>query len=149
MLAVRQELKANGTLAPEDHSFRVLVQRQDMTGAERSWASHYEINDVVRYVRGSKGIGIEAGSYGAVVAIDPAANLLTVEKQNGELATYDPRRLTGVSVYKDTDREFSPAIASSSPRQTSHLGLPIVTLPSSRRSIPMAASLRAWTITAR
>ena len=42
-VAVRQELKANGTLAPEDHTFRVLVQRQDMTGAERSWASHYEI----------------------------------------------------------------------------------------------------------
>jgi hypothetical protein len=61
-VAVRQELKANGTLAPEDHTFRVLVQRQDMTGAERSWASHYEINDVVRYARGSKAAGIEAGT---------------------------------------------------------------------------------------
>src|SRR5580693_1620563 len=38
-LAVRQELKATGGLAPEDHTFRVLVQRQDMTGAERSWAN--------------------------------------------------------------------------------------------------------------
>jgi hypothetical protein len=47
-VAVCQELKANGSLATEDHTFRVLVQRQDMTGAERSWASHYEINDVVR-----------------------------------------------------------------------------------------------------
>jgi len=106
-LAVRQESKAYGTLAPEDHSFRVLVQRQDMTGAERSWASHYEVQDVIRYARGSKSVGIEAGSYGAVVAIDSTANLLTVEKQNGEHATYDPRRLTGVSVYKDTEREFS------------------------------------------
>jgi hypothetical protein len=94
-LAVRQELKANGSLAPEDHSFRVLVQRQDMTGAERSWASRYEINDVVRYTRGSKTIGIEAAAYASVVAINPAANLLTVEKANHELATYDPRRLTG------------------------------------------------------
>jgi conjugative relaxase-like TrwC/TraI family protein len=106
-VAVRQELKANGTLAPEDHSFRVLVQRQDMTGAERSWASHYEINDVVRYARGSKAVGIEAGTYGSVVAINPAANLLTVEKSSGEQATYDPRRLTGVSVYREVDREFS------------------------------------------
>ncbi len=106
-VAVRRELKAKGTVAPENHSFRVLVQRQDMTGAERSWASHYEVNDVVRYARGSKAVGIEAGSYGAVVAIDPTANLLTVQKQNGEATTYDPRRLTGVSVYKDTDREFS------------------------------------------
>jgi conjugative relaxase-like TrwC/TraI family protein len=106
-VAVREELKAKGTLAPEDHSFRVLVQRQDMTGAERSWASHYEINDVVRYSRGSNGIGIAAGTYGAVVGIDSAANLLTVEKLSGEQATYDPRRLTGVSVYREIDREFS------------------------------------------
>jgi conjugative relaxase-like TrwC/TraI family protein len=106
-VAVRQELKATGAIAPEDHAFRVLVQRQDMTGAERSWASHYEINDVVRYTRGSKAIGIEAAAYASVVAINPSANQLTVEKANGELATYDPRRLTGVSVYQVIQREFS------------------------------------------
>jgi conjugative relaxase-like TrwC/TraI family protein len=106
-VAVRQELKANGTLALEDHKLSVLVQRQDMTGAERSWANHYEINDVVRYARGSKAVGIEAAAYASVVAIDPAANLLTVEKANHELATYDPRRLTGVSVYRETEREVS------------------------------------------
>ena len=61
-LAVRQELKATGAVAPEDRNFRVLIQRQDMTGAERSWASHYEIDDVVRYTRGSKAIGIEAAA---------------------------------------------------------------------------------------
>jgi conjugative relaxase-like TrwC/TraI family protein len=106
-VAVRQELKATGAVAPEDHAFRVLVQRQDMTGAERSWASHYEINNVVRYTRGSKAIGIGAAAYASVVAIDPAANLLTVEKANQKLATYDPRRLTGVSVYQEIEREFS------------------------------------------
>jgi len=106
-LAVRQELKATGDVAPQDHNFRVLVQRQDMTGAERSWASHYEINDVVRYTRGSRAIGIEGAAYASVVAINPSSNQLTVEKANGELATYDPRRLTGVSVYQEIDREFS------------------------------------------
>jgi len=106
-LAVRRELKDKGTLAPEDHTFRILVQRQDMTGAERSWASHYEIDDVVRYARGSKAIGIEAASYASVVTINPTANQLTVEKMNGELATYDSRRLTGVSVYQEMDRQFS------------------------------------------
>jgi ATP-dependent exoDNAse (exonuclease V) alpha subunit len=106
-VAVRQELKATGAVAPEDHNFRVWVQRQDMTGAERSWASHYDIGDVVRYTRGSKAIGIEAGAYALVVAINPAANQLTVEKANQELTTYDPRRLTGVSVYRENEREFS------------------------------------------
>jgi conjugative relaxase-like TrwC/TraI family protein len=106
-VAVRQDLKIIGTLAPEDHTLRVLVQRQDMTGAERSWANHYEINDVIRYTRGSKAIGIGAGTYASVVAIDPAANLLTVAKPNHELASYDPRRLTGVNVYQEVNREFS------------------------------------------
>jgi conjugative relaxase-like TrwC/TraI family protein len=106
-VAVRRELKATGSLGPEDHTFRVLVQRQDMTGAERSWANHYEINDVVRYARGSKAIGIEPAAYASVIAINPVANQLTVEKTNQELATYDPRRLTGVTVYRGLDREFS------------------------------------------
>jgi hypothetical protein len=106
-VAVRQELKANGSLAIEDHAFRVLIQRQDMTGAERSWANHYEINDIVRYSRGSKSVGIEPSGYVSVVAIDPDQNLLTVEKANHELVTYDPRRFNGVSVYREVERELS------------------------------------------
>jgi conjugative relaxase-like TrwC/TraI family protein len=106
-MAVRQELKANGNVAPVDHSFRVLVQRQDMTGADRAWANHYEAGDVVRYSRGSKSVGIEAGSYATVAAINPSANLLTVEMGSGELSTYDPRRLAGVSVYREVAHEFS------------------------------------------
>jgi hypothetical protein len=30
-----------------------------------------------------------------------------VEKQNGDLATYDPKRLRGVSVYREMEREFA------------------------------------------
>ena len=106
-IAVREELKSKGKLAPEDHSFKVLVQRQEMTGAERRWASGYEIGDVVRYARGSKGAGIEAGTYGTVVGANPAANLLSVEQASGNVVTYDPRRLTGVNVYREVAHEFS------------------------------------------
>jgi conjugative relaxase-like TrwC/TraI family protein len=106
-VAVREELKAKGALAPDDRTFPILVQRQDMTGAERTWASHYEVGDVVRYARGSQTVGMEAGSYGAVVGVNSTANLLTVEKSSGEQAVYNPRRLTGVSVYREIDREFS------------------------------------------
>ena len=105
--AVRQELKANGTIGPEDHSFRVLNQRQEMAGAERSRASRYKIHDVVRYTRGSKSVGIEAGEYGTVVGKNSTANLLTVERATGELAKYDPRRLVGVNVYREVARDFS------------------------------------------
>jgi ATP-dependent exoDNAse (exonuclease V) alpha subunit len=78
-----------------------------MTGAERTWANRYEAGDIVRYARGSKAVGIDAGSYGTVVGVNPADNLLSVKKASGELASYDPRRLSGVSVYREIDREFS------------------------------------------
>jgi conjugative relaxase-like TrwC/TraI family protein len=106
-IAVRQELKANGTLASDDNTFRVLVQRQDMTGADRGWANHYETGDVIRYARGSRTLGIESGSYGTVAAINPAANLLVVDTASGEPVSYDPRRLTGVGVYREVSHEFS------------------------------------------
>jgi conjugative relaxase-like TrwC/TraI family protein len=106
-VAVREELKTIGTLAPDDRSIRILAQRPDMTGAERTWASHYEVGDIVRYARGSQAFGIEAGSYGKVVGVDSATNQLSVEKATGEIANYDPRRLAGVSVYREIDREFS------------------------------------------
>jgi len=105
--AVRHELQARGMVNVQDHSLRVLVPRQELTGAERQWASRYEPGDVIRYARGSKETGIERGSYARVVAVNPSENLLSVEKQNAELATYDPKRLRGVSVYRELGREFA------------------------------------------
>src|SRR6266568_7275250 len=106
-LVVREELKSKGTLAQEDHQFKVLIQRQEMTGAERRWASGYEIGDVVRYARGSKASGIEAGTYGTVVGANPTMNLLSVELSSGNVVMYDPRRLNGVNVYREVAHEFS------------------------------------------
>jgi conjugative relaxase-like TrwC/TraI family protein len=105
--AVRHELQAKGIVNSEDRSLRVLVPRQELTGAERQWASRYEVDDVIRYGRGSHVADIERGSYARVVAINLVENLLTVEKQNGEQQTYDPKRLHGVSVYREVEREFS------------------------------------------
>jgi hypothetical protein len=105
--AVRHELQARGIVNLQEHSLRVLVPRQELTGAERQWASRYEPDDMIRYARGSSEHGIERGSYARVVAVNPAENLLSVEKQNGELATYDPKRLHGVSVYREVNREFA------------------------------------------
>ena len=105
--AVRHELQARGMVNVQDHSLRVLVPRQELTGAERQWASRYEPGDVIRYARGGKDAGIERGSYARVVAVNPSENLLSVEKQNGGLATYDPKRLHGVAVYRELEREFA------------------------------------------
>lgn len=105
--AVRRELQARGVVSQENHSLRVLVPRQELTGAERQWASRYEPGDVIRYTRGSRDAGIEQGSYARVVKNNAAENQLTVVKQNGEEIMYDPKRLRGVSVYREVEREFA------------------------------------------
>lgn len=138
-VAVRQELKANGTLAPQDHSFRVLVQRQEMTGVERSWASRYEINDVIRYTRGSKGLGIEASEYGTVVDINSASNLLTVEKSTGRSSITIRAAWLASTCTGKLPTNSPQGIASSSPRRTNRLVWPIAISPSSSPSRLTAA----------
>ncbi|MEI9980331.1 MAG: MobF family relaxase [Edaphobacter sp.] len=105
--AVRQELQAFGSVEKEDHPIRVLTPRSDMTGADREWAARYQAGDVLHYIRGSKELGIERGSYAQVVTTDPKENLVTVQKPNGEQVTYDPSRLRGISAYREIEREFS------------------------------------------
>jgi conjugative relaxase-like TrwC/TraI family protein len=105
--AVRQELQTLGMLDKENHSMRVLTPRSDMTGADRAWAARYQAGDVLHYIRGSKELGIEGGSYAQVVSIDPKGNLVTVQKPNGEQVSYAPSRLRGISAYREIEREFA------------------------------------------
>lgn len=51
--------------------------------------------------------GIEAGSYAKVAAVEPSQNLLTVQKESGELVTYDPRRLNGAGIYRGATHDFA------------------------------------------
>jgi conjugative relaxase-like TrwC/TraI family protein len=105
--AVRSELQALGTVAAEDHAMRVLATRSDMTGADRTWAARYAVDDVLHYPRGSQDIGIERQSYTKVVATHPEDNLLTVQKEDGTTIRYNPARLYGVTVYRELERKFA------------------------------------------
>jgi conjugative relaxase-like TrwC/TraI family protein len=105
--AIRAELQDIGLISKEEHQTRVLVPRQDLTGADRMWAARYEVGDVLRYSRASKETGIGKGEYARVSAVDASANRLTVERTDGSERTYDPRRQQGVSVYREEERAFS------------------------------------------
>ena len=105
--AVRVELLHAGKLQNDGQTFRTLAHRSDMTGADRTWAARYNLGDVLQYNTGSKELGIERGSCAAVKAIDAKANLLTVERADGETVAYDPRRLRGVNVFREQEREFA------------------------------------------
>ena len=78
-----------------------------MTGADRRWASQYEVGDVLRYQRGSRQFGLERGSYAAVIAVDAKNNSITVEKDIGDIVSYDPSRVRGIDAYRETDKSFA------------------------------------------
>jgi conjugative relaxase-like TrwC/TraI family protein len=104
---IHKEMQTRGQVDTHEHKQRVLVARQEITGADRQWAGQYESGDVVRYTRGSKTQGIEAGEYARVECVNERENRVTVKRANGEQVSYDPRRLQGVTLYRETERAFS------------------------------------------
>jgi hypothetical protein len=104
---IRAALQETGHVGREDRPITVLVPRQDLMGVDRRWAGHYATGDVVRYGRGSPEHALDAGAYARVTAIDGAHNTLTVARGDGSSVTYDPRRLQGVTVYREVERTFA------------------------------------------
>ncbi len=105
--AIHYAMQDAGKMPYREHEMTVLVARQEITGADRQWAAQYEPGDVVRYTKGSKTHGIEAGEYARVEHANEKENLVTVKREDGEQVSYDPRRLHGVTLYRETERGFS------------------------------------------
>ena len=78
-----------------------------MTGADREWAARYHAGDILKYTNGSKLHGIERESSARVVSTNGRDNTLTVEREDGQTVTYDPKRLKGANVYQEVTREFA------------------------------------------
>ena len=105
--AIRAELQSTGQLALDSREFQTLAHRSDLTGAGRTWAALYNPGDVIRYESGSKALGFGRDSEARVIAVDARTNTLTVQKQDGEQISYDPKRLYGVNVFEERSRDFS------------------------------------------
>jgi conjugative relaxase-like TrwC/TraI family protein len=99
--------QAAGQVQQEEHRARVLVPRQDLTGADRRWAARYTAGDIVRYSKGSRTFELHAGDYARVERVNTDQNLLLVTRETGRQLTYDPRRLHGVTVYRESQRAFA------------------------------------------
>jgi ATP-dependent exoDNAse (exonuclease V) alpha subunit len=104
---IHRAMQGAGQVKEEEHTVRVLNARQDLTGADRQHARNYEAGDVIRYSKGSKPLGLEAGEYAKVVRTNEKENTVTVERKNGEELSYDPRRLQGVTVYREAEHTFA------------------------------------------
>jgi len=106
-VAIHEAMQSTGQVDHREYSVKVLIARQEITGADRKWAEQYEPGDTVRYTRGSKTHGIEPGEYTRVERVNAKDNLLTVKRENGEQLSYDPHRLYGVTLYREAERAFS------------------------------------------
>jgi len=104
---IHESLQAQGRIGSQDHTLTILVNRHELTGADREWADRYDPGDMIRYARGSSRVGIKEGEYATVVRVDERQNLLTVRREDGKQTTYDPKRLQGVNVYHREERQFS------------------------------------------
>lgn len=105
---IHQQLQSEGVISNADHETRILVNRQDMTGTERKFALAYVPHeDVIRYNKGSKVFGINKGDYGRVLNTNHSDNEITVQLSDERQITYNPKRLSGVSVYKEATRQFT------------------------------------------
>lgn len=104
---IHRSLQREGHVDREDHRVRVLVPRQEITGTDRQWAERYEPGDMVRYSKGSKTLGLSAGDYARVEGVDAKENRITVSADDGRCVNYDPRRLQGVTVYREAERALA------------------------------------------
>jgi len=105
--AIRAELRERGGVRGPDTEFTVLVARSELNSEDRKWAAQYQAGDVLQYTRGSKEIGVGPLGYATVRAVDEQANRLTVERQDGQQVSYDPKRLSGITAYREVARPFA------------------------------------------
>jgi conjugative relaxase-like TrwC/TraI family protein len=105
---IHRQLQHERKVSREDHQMKVYINRRDMTGTERTFANSYRPNeDTIRYNRGSKVYKVQVGDYATVTATNHERNEITVRFANGRTLTYDPTRLSGVSVYNEAERSFA------------------------------------------
>jgi ATP-dependent exoDNAse (exonuclease V) alpha subunit len=105
---IHRQLQREGKVSGDDHQMKVYVNRPDMTGTERTFANSYRPgDDVVRYNRASKVFKVDVGEYAQVLDTSHEQNEISVRFDDGRILTYDPTRLSGVSVYKEAERVFA------------------------------------------
>ena len=106
------------TECPEVRRIDGLHGRCHRRGIRRrrvGWPNHTRMN--------SRLLGIAAGEYMHVEQVDASHNRLTVARDTGEQLTYDPRRLQGVTVYRESERSLAVGdrVQVTAPDQARHL----------------------------
>lgn len=105
---IHHQLQREGKVGRDERLMTVYVNRQDMTGTERTFANSYRPGeDTLRYNHASKVYQVNVGDYATVTATNHETNEISVRFADGRTLTYDPTRLSGVSVYNKAERAFA------------------------------------------
>lgn len=99
---IRARLKEEVAQKGAEASAMVLVQR-DLTRAELTQASSYQIGDIVRFGRAYSKLGVEGGTYFRVSEVDAERGVVDLV-QDAETITWEPRRAGNVEVYQEENR---------------------------------------------
>jgi conjugative relaxase-like TrwC/TraI family protein len=104
--AIRNRMRETGMLKQDIEQFVTLVPR-DVSGVDRTLADSYRTGDTIRFLRANRQLGVENKSYAQVLEVDTTGNRLTLRTQEGRTLTYDPERVSGVSVYESKVQPFA------------------------------------------
>ena len=105
---IHKQLQREGKVSRHDHQMTVYVERKDISGPERTFANSYRPGeDIIRYNYASKVHKVNVGDYAKVIATNHEKNEITIRFCHGRSLTYNPKRLSGVSVYYESERTFA------------------------------------------
>ena len=106
---IREGLVAEGAISGPARQGEKLVAR-DLTRAQMSRASNYNVGDTVIFTRPYKTLGVEKGDERRVAGIDRRWGVLRLEDAKGNLTPWRPERIAaakgGVEVYKSEAMEL-------------------------------------------
>ena len=110
---LRVKMQQRGMIGKEDYKISVLVARQEVTKAQKTWAEKYEVGDTLQYYKSNRQLGIGKDESARVIAKNTERNTITVAfeggKKGGRQLTYDPSKGgNGVAIYREAKRTFSP-----------------------------------------
>lgn len=78
-----------------------------LTRSERRAARNYEGGDWVRCTKGDGTLGLQRGAAGRIADADAKQNRVTVELVDGRRVTFDPHRVSGLSLARLEGRRFA------------------------------------------
>jgi conjugative relaxase-like TrwC/TraI family protein len=103
---IRELLVAHGHVATKGHQHEILVAK-DLTRAQMRHARNYVEGDVVHFSRSHPRQGIARDSYVTVMAVNRAANSLTLRTSAGAQIESSPARWKGIQAYTREQRTLA------------------------------------------